>query len=474
MALEQYPLHPVLIIDDEKEILKSYEITLKAGGLKHILTCHQPDEVLPIVNQKNPCLILLDLSMPRISGEELLEAIAKEQPDIPVIIITGDQEVDTAVRCMKKGAVDYMVKPVEKSRLLSGVKKMVEIRELQRENQMLKERMLTGVLTRPEAFSGIITRSKAMLSLFQYAESIAPSPQPVLITGETGVGKELMAGAIHTLSGRTGEFVCVNAAGIDDNAFADTLFGHVKGAFTGADSLRKGLVEKAASGTLLLDEIGDLNPDSQVKLLRLIQEGEYFALGSDLAKISNARIIVSTNHDLGALQTRGKFRKDLYFRLRAHHLHIPALRDRSEDIPLLLEHLLVEAAKRLHKAKPSYPAELITLLSNYGFPGNVRELRTMVYDALSTHKNKMLSTRIFQQHMMDQGQSPLQASKSADPNGPSSMQINGPLPTLKQATRLLIEEAMNRTRNNQSMAAKLLGITRQTLARNLPGVAEKK
>ncbi|MBU4315958.1 MAG: sigma-54 dependent transcriptional regulator [Proteobacteria bacterium] len=467
MPLPTFPQINILIVDDEADILKSFDLTLKTGGINNVLKCQDARQVMATLEDKNVCAVLLDLSMPHISGEKLLQKIIGEHPDISVIVITGDNEVDTAVRCMKLGAVDYMVKPVEKSRLVSGVKKVIEIHELQNQNRLLKEKILEGKLARPEPFHEMVTNNKTMLSLFQYTESIAVSPQPVLITGETGVGKELMARAIHTLSGRTGEFVCVNAAGIDDNVFADTLFGHVKGAYTGADQARKGLVEKASKGTLLLDEIGDLSLESQVKLLRLIQEGEYFPLGSDLAKTTNARIVVSTNLDLNALQQSGKFRKDLYYRLRAHHLLLPPLRERLEDLPLLLDHFLAEAAHRLEKSSPTYPFELITLLSNYAFPGNVRELRTMVYDALSTHKTKMLSTGRFQEHMKGNQGSVKQASVHDPFRNLSSFQITGPLPTLKQAVRVLIAEAMKRTHQNQSMAAKLLGITRQTLARNL-------
>ena len=467
MTSSRYPLMPVLLVDDEAEILKSFEITLKTGGITHILTCNRPKEVVSIVRAQNPCVILLDLSMPYISGEDLLAFISEEHPDIPVIVITGDNEVETAVRCMQKGAVDYMVKPVEKNRLISGVKKVVEIRQLQQENQMLKERMLSGMLYRPEAFSQIKTNNKQMLSLFQYAESIAVSPQPVFITGETGVGKELMARAIHTLSDRKGEIVMVNAAGIDDNAFSDTLFGHIKGAYTGAERARSGLVEKALGGTLVLDEIGDLSPESQIKLLRLIQEGEYFPLGSDLPKKSDVRIIVSTNRNLRSLSLSGKFRKDLYFRLRAHHIHIPSLRERLDDISLLLDSFLEEAASQMNKPKPTYPDELITLLMNYTFPGNVRELRAMVYDAVSTHTSKVLSLDRFQHHLEQERDQKKQDSQKEPLIPHSGLNVVGQMPTLKKATQILIAEALKRTNNNQSMAARLLGISRQTLARNL-------
>ena len=467
MIYPRYPLMPILIVDDEASILKSFEITLKTGGITHTVSCNAADHALEMVRSHTPCVILLDLSMPGVSGEEILAKLADDYPDIPVIVVTGDNDVETAVRCMSRGAVDYMVKPVEKSRLISGVKKVVAIRELQMENEMLKEKMLSGMLRHPEAFSNIVTNNKGMISLFQYTESIAASPQPVLITGETGVGKELMASAIHTLSKPGGKKITVNAAGIDDNVFADTLFGHVKGAYTGADEARTGIVEKAAGGTLVLDEIGDLSLESQVKLLRLIQEGEYFPLGADLPKKSDVRIIVSTNRDLKTLLAADKFRKDLYFRLRAHHIEIPPLRKRIDDLALLLDHFLDMAAASMGKTQPSYPGELITLLSNYSFPGNVRELQTMVYDAVSVHTAKMLSMARFQHHMdLEQVTQEKKHEKQCAAAG-TPLQVNGPIPTIKQATAFLITEALKRTGNNQSMAARLLGITRQTLARNI-------
>ena len=282
------------------------------AGINNIIRYQDSREVMPLLSRQEIEVMLLDLSMPHITGEELLSLITKDFPEIPIIIITGSNDVDTAVACMKSGAFDYMVKPVEKSRLISGVKRAIEIRELQRENRLLKARVLSDQLQHPEAFSEIVTRHGTMRSIFQYIEAISISPQPVLITGETGVGKELVARAIHTLSNRKGNFVPVNVAGLDDNVFADTLFGHNKGAFTGADQPRSGLIEQASGGTLFLDEIGDLHPTSQVKLLRLLQDGEFFPLGADIAKHSDARVVVATNQNLQTLQESGKFRKDLY------------------------------------------------------------------------------------------------------------------------------------------------------------------
>ena len=382
-----YPQLPILMVDDEIQTLNSFDFVLRSASMNHIVRCQDSRNVMAIFSEQEIEVVLLDLSMPFVSGEELLAMVTKDFPEVPIIVITGSNEVETAVRCMKSGAFDYMVKPVEKSRLISGVRRAIEIRELQRENKWLRAHVLSDKLEHPEIFSEIITNSPAMKSIFQYIEAISLSPQPVLITGETGVGKELVARAIHRLSGRTGTFMPVNIAGLDDNVFADTLFGHRKGAFTGADQTRSGLVEQASGGTLFLDEIGDLSPASQVKLLRLSQDGEFFPLGSDVAKRSDARVLVATNQDLEFLQSSGRFRKDLYYRLCAHHVHLPPLRERREDLPLLIDYFLETASQTLGKKKPTPPKELFILLSTYHFPGNIRELQSMVLDAVSSHQS---------------------------------------------------------------------------------------
>jgi DNA-binding NtrC family response regulator len=299
------------MVDDEAQALDSFETVLLFTSINNIIRCQDSRNVMPLLSRQEIEVMLLDLSMPHITGEELLSLVTRDFPEVPVIIITGSNDVETAVACMKSGAFDYMVKPVEKSRLISGVKRAIEIRELQRENRLLRAHVLTDQLEHPEAFSEIVTNSGTMRSIFQYIEAISNSPQPVLITGETGVGKELVAKAIHTLSNRKGNFVPVNVAGLDDNVFADTLFGHKKGAFTGADQPRSGLIEQASGGTLFLDEIGDISLTSQVKLLRLLQDGEFLPIGSDIVKHSDARVVVATNQNLQTLQESGKFRKDL-------------------------------------------------------------------------------------------------------------------------------------------------------------------
>jgi DNA-binding NtrC family response regulator len=287
-----------------------------------------------------------------------------------------------------------------------------------------------------------------------------------LITGETGVGKELVARAVHRLSGRDGDFVAVNVAGLDDLMFSDTLFGHKRGAFTGAEQTRQGMVARASSGTLFLDEIGDLNPASQVKLLRLLQEAEFYPLGSDAAVVSRARIIVATNLDLGRMIEEGRFRRDLFYRLNVHQVRIPSLRERSDDIPLLLEFFLDEAARTFSKRKPAYPPELLSYLSGYHFPGNVRELQALVYDAVARHQGGVLSLAVFREAI---GRGTSSGSNLAVGSGRPGLHL-GPadrFPTLQEAEEFLVTEALDRADGNQGAAASLLGISRHALNKRL-------
>ncbi len=314
--------------------------------------------------------------------------------------------------------------------------------------------------------AGIITQNKDIFSVFEYIHSIAESSQPILITGETGTGKELIAKTIHKSSKVRGEMVTVNAAGLDDNVFSDTLFGHTKGAFTGADRVRRGLIEKAGFGTLFLDEIGDLSSMSQVKLLRLLQEGEYLPIGQDESKHSNARILTATNVNLWLLEGKGRFRKDLNFRLRTHHINIPPLKDRLDDLPLLVDHFLEKAAKKLNKKKPTPPKELIPLLSTYSFPGNIRELEAMVFDAVSRHTERIISLKTFKSHM-DRMQKAEKKNRGEEENGQPFVTFPEELPTIKETTQILVDEAMKRAAGNQTIASKMLGISRQALGKRL-------
>ena len=460
-----YPSFGVLLVDDEPPWLRSLSMTLEGpGAISNITQLSDSRRVMPLLAQQDFGLILLDLTMPHLSGEELLSAISEEHPEISVIVLSGLNQIETAVRCMRLGAFDYLVKTDEEDRILDSVRRAIRMQELQRENKEMRRRFLHDRLECPQAFSDIVTHNKSMRSIFQYIEAVAKSTQPILITGESGVGKELVARAVHTLSRGEGPLVSVNVAGLDDSVFTDTLFGHRKGAFTGADETRSGMVEQAAEGTLFLDEIGDLSLSCQVKLLRLLQEGEYYPLGSDLPKQLRARIVVATHQDLSQKRDAGDFRKDLFYRLRAHHVHIPPLRERKDDIGLLLDHFLEQAARSFGKKVPTYPKELITLLSTYSFPGNLRELRSLVFDAMSVHNSRMLSMNTFLIAMEVQGERPAAAVGS----GRQNVFLNcEEIPTLGEAVDQLVGEAMRRSDNNQTIASRLLGISQPALSKRL-------
>ena len=308
----------ILIVDDEPAILQTFSATLQSEGITNVSTERDSTRVMERIEHEHPVLVLLDLTMPQLSGQDLLRLIHARHPELPVVIITGNAELDTAVACMKAGAIDYLVKPIDRQKLISTVRTNGELRELRQENASLARHLFTRTLEHPEIFDEIVTRDPRMLALFQYVEAVAFSSHPVLLTGETGTGKDLFAGAIHRASGRTGELVTINAAGLDDTMFSDVLFGHRKGAFTGADQPLRGLVERAGAGTLFLDEIGDLSPASQVKLLRLAESGEYYPLGTDVVRRCDARLVVATNKDLEAAVGSGAFRSDLYYRLSTH------------------------------------------------------------------------------------------------------------------------------------------------------------
>ncbi|MFC2173213.1 sigma-54-dependent transcriptional regulator [Acidobacteriota bacterium] len=467
MNSSKHPRHPVLVVDDEPHALCSLELALRASGINNIVCCHDSRSVMRLLSKQEIEVMLLDLWMPHLPGQELLLRTSQRHPDIPVIIITGVNEVETAVKCIQSGAFDYLVKPVEKERLATAVMRAIELRELRQENTLLKQGILTNKLDNPEAFSCIITNNQAMKRLFQYIEAIAGSSQPVLISGETGVGKELVAKAIHSASRRNGPLVAVNVAGLDDDVFTDTLFGHSKGAFTGANGARTGLVEQASNGTLFLDEIGDLSISSQIKLLRLLEEHEYYPLGADMPKLTDARIIVATNQDIQALLASKRLRKDIYYRLRTHHAHIPPLRDRMDDLPALVNHFLLEAARELGKKKPTPPKELFSLLNTYHFPGNIRELRAMILDAVSNHKSGVLSLELFKSGLGSDGAVPSKLSAGASIGDDSEISFPECMPTLKQVERMVITEALRRSEGNQTIASRLLGISRQALNRRL-------
>lgn len=469
MDRSPYPARPVLIVDDEQIVLDSLVAMLTAAGINNVLTCRDSRGAVGLMANHRCSAVLLDLKMPYVSGLELLPALLAEYPETPVVVLTGVDEIDVAVRCMKAGAFDFIQKPANSIRLATSIRHAIDRSDEREENQRLRDSVFAPQVRTPEAFAAFVTRSPAMAAIFRYVEAVAPTPLPILITGETGVGKELLARIIHELSDRTGAFVAVNVAGLDDALFSDTLFGHRRGSFTGASESREGMIARAAGGTLFLDEIGDLHPESQVKLLRLLQEREFLPLGSDKPVATDARFIFATNRDLESAASAERFRKDLYYRLRSHRIRIPPLRERREDIPPLIDHILQRAARELGKTAPRPPRELYTLLEVQQFPGNVRELEGLLYDAVVRHESGVLSLANLRPALA--AARPALAAADRGRNPFTDLEV---LPGIKEASRLLIEEAMARARGNQTTAAGLIGMSRTALNRHLKKVQGNK
>jgi DNA-binding NtrC family response regulator len=451
----------ILLVDDEVAILKSFACFFEECGY-HVLTARDGHEGLAAFQLHRPALVFTDLRMPGMDGLELIRRLKELSPPTPIIVISGIGVVADAIEALKLGAYDYITKPVFSIAELENVaKRALETVELRHEVSALRDHILTGKLANADAFADIVTQDDGMRRIFHYVEAVAPSSQPVLISGQTGTGKELIARAVHTLSHRK-EFIAVNVGGLDDLIFSDTLFGHMRGAYTGAERPRDGIIAQAAGGTLFLDEIGELTDTSQIKLLRLLQEQEYFPLGSDTPRKSTARIIAATNQDLRAMVDTGRFRQDLYYRLCTHTVLLPPLAARKGDIPLLLGHFLAEAAGAMNKSLPSAPPELHGHLAAYAFPGNVRELKSMVYDAVANHSRGVLGKEYFLRAM---GPNHPTAPTGSDCNAALAalMESGDRLPTLKEAEEALISKALERANGNQGVAARYLGITRQGL-----------
>jgi DNA-binding NtrC family response regulator len=465
-----YPELPLLMVDDEPAWLHSMALSLKvSAGINNVIRCSDSREAMDLLQQQSCCLALIDLNMPYINGEHLLAQIKESFPDIAVIIISGMNQIETAIRCVKAGAEDFYIKTDERERVVSGIMRTLRQIELRRQNRELAERLLRRGESEDPAFAQFHTCSGKMRGIFSYLRAIARGYEPVLITGESGTGKELVARALYQLRCPDKPWIAVNVAGLDDMVFSDTLFGHVKGAFTSADQPRKGMIEEAADGILFLDEIGDLAPASQVKLLRLLQEGEYYPLGSDKPRRVRARILFATNQKLKDKVDQGSFRKDLYYRLCAHLIDIPPLRERKEDLPLLVNALVAEAAQSFSCAPPQISPALLELLASYEFPGNIRELRAMVFDAVGLHQEGDLATARFK-GVIAPATDALQdhSDNGATPARSSAAIIFGPeLPTIKEATQALVDEALQRASGNQSKAAKALGISPQALNKRL-------
>lgn len=456
----------ILLVDDEQSELDAYSLLLMSMGIRNVTTLNDSRGVLAALEGMYAPILFLDLNMPNMSGQDVLREMKAKKPQVPVIIITANSEIETAVECLRLGAHDYLVKPIDLKMFSSALRNALEIGLLRNEVMSLKGISFDPAPHANPAFKPIVTKNPVMFGIFQYIESIAGSGLPTLILGETGSGKELIARAIHEVSGLPGEFVAVDISGLDDTLFSDTLFGHTRGAYTGADSNRPGLLEKARGGTIFLDEIGDLSEVSQVKLLRLLQEKIYYPLGSDQPKQCLARVITAANKDLSRLAVQeGRFRMDLYYRLSTHLIRLPPLRDRREDIPLLVEYLVASAAKAMHKATPAISREAVTLLQRHAFWGNIRELKAYISDAVARCEGGQIQEGLIAERL-GEAVSMMGSQTLATATNPLEA-LFGHFPTFEELADYAVDVALSSTQNNQNKAAQLLGVSRQALHKRL-------
>jgi DNA-binding NtrC family response regulator len=456
----------IVLIDDDSDFLAGMKRVLMVNGFRTVSAFTSAVDAVEFLEKSEAALILLDMVMPGISGRDLLPRLLDKYPDTPVVISSAVNEVDNVVSCMKTGAYDYLVKPIDTTRLLQVVGNALRLHTLNRENRRLKDYLLGTPLSSPEQFARIITRNEKMKAIFKLIETFASTMRPILITGETGAGKELVATVIHEISGVPGGFVPLNAGGLEGPMFIDTLFGHCGGGGAYGGEERGGLIQKAQGGTLFLDEVGDLGQETQIALLRLLQEGEYYRPGSDLVMRSNARIIAASNRDLRELVESGQFRRDLYHRLSAHQIHIPPLRERCEDIPLLVQHFADEEARYLHKPPLCIASELMDALTAVEYPGNVRELINMVRNGVALNTTGRLSPEDFPALPKAVRKPTAGLLRISKDELYTIHALFEKFPTLEQFERLIIEEAIKFS-GSKANAADVLGITRPTLNRKL-------
>ncbi len=443
----------VLVVDDERSNVESLEKIFQREGLR-VLVAYDAKHALEQVRSHRVHVVLTDLMMPGTTGLELLRAIKQVQPEVEVVLMTAYGSVEVAVSAMREGAYDFVEKPLKRITIVKSVRKAAERGRLIEENRTLKDEI--KMLTKRE----IIGSSVAWRRVIEVATQAAPSMATVLVLGESGTGKELLARYIHERSSRVKRpFVAVNCAAIPETILESELFGHERGAFTGAVTKKDGRFAKAAGGTLFLDEIGELSPQVQVKLLRVLQEGEYEPLGGNTVK-ADVRIVAATNRDLLAEVQAGRFREDLYYRLNVIAVTAPPLRSRREDIPLLVDHFVGLYAKKNGKARLGVARAALERMMDYAWPGNVRELENVIERAVVLSRADTLTEHDLPENIVK--------SASAAPRA-----LDFPVGTpLAEIELRVIKETLKHTKGDKSLAAQLLGISTRTIYRKLDELDE--
>ena len=448
------PRIKLLVIDDDPQSLELVSEPLSDNGL-HILTADDPESGLELVRRERPEIVLSDIVMPKMNGMELLGRILEVDPATDVILMTAHYSTDAAVEAIKKGACDYLTKPISIAVLRERIDKLAtDARRRQRVSQ------LDGELMDSSQFEGMVGRSPLMWEMFAQIRRVAPHYRACAVTGPTGTGKELVAQALHKLSQASGPMVVCNCSAVVETLFESELFGHVKGAFTGADSTKMGLFEYAHGGTLFLDEIGDMPLATQAKLLRVLQNQEVQRVGSLSARKVDVRVVAATNHDLRAQIAEKRFREDLYYRLSMVEIKTPALADRKEDLPLLERFFIRKFAAQYKKPVESLTPRAQILLARHSWPGNVRELENVIGHACMLVAGEAIDIADLPQYMRQGVAAAASAANPLPASRPAS--VEGRLSLDEQECRV-IEDALDRAGGNQVQAARILGITRDKL-----------
>ncbi|MFW6059649.1 MAG: sigma-54-dependent transcriptional regulator [Phycisphaeraceae bacterium] len=447
----------ILVVDDKQMMRDSVGATLQRAGYT-VVAASDGNSALSIVARHRPAAVVTDLKMPEMDGLELLTRLRQADDQLPVVLMTAYGTIHDAVRAMKEGAFDFIQKPFENDQLVMVVRRAVEHRELLQENAALKSEAQSRDTT-----PALIGQSPAMRAVAQQIHQIARSHGTVLIAGESGTGKEVVARTLHAHSPRRHRvMLCLNCAALSSNLLESELFGHEKGAFTGADQLRKGRFELADGGTLMLDEISEIGPELQAKLLRVLQEGQFERVGSSMTMDIDVRVIATTNRDLSGAIAAGQFRQDLYYRLNVLPIHLPPLRERVEDVPLLAEHFLRKVAQREGGEPKRFSDEAVEVLQRYRWPGNVRELENICERASVLSKRVMIDAALIQPWLLGGGS--VEAPDAVPTPAPAEA---GGVRRLEDVERDQIIRTLGQFNGNRQRAAEALGIGVRTLGLKL-------